>query len=207
MTDGTDYSVSLRLSSVYYKLGDNILSDISLDIARGEIVTLLGRSGRGKSTILKILAGLHKGYEGDVTIKDDPVVGYIPQNKCLLPWKTVYENLMLLKRISDLAKGTLQKEYPEADKMLARLSIAQHRDRYVKRLSGGEYQRVVLGQVFLLEPDLILMDEPFSALDNYTKQEILELFLSLRREKSISTVFVTHNLEEAKAMNGRVFEI
>ena len=192
--------IDVKLKKIFYADEKVILSDIEMKIAKGEIVTILGKSGRGKSTLLKIIAGLHSNYEGSVKTESSKI-GYIPQNKCLLPWKTVYENLILLKKI----EASVSKE--KATELLKRLKIEELKDKYVNNLSGGEYQRVTLGQVFYYEPDIILMDEPFSALDSQTKDEILYLFLQLQQEKKITTVFVTHNIDEAEFIKGRIIRL
>lgn len=192
--------IDVKLNKIFYTDEKVVLSNIEIKIAKGEIVTILGKSGRGKSTLLKIIAGLHSGYEGTVKAESSKI-GYIPQNKCLLPWKTVYENLILLKKI----EASVSKE--KATELLRRLKIEELKDKYVNNLSGGEYQRVTLGQVFYYEPDIILMDEPFSALDSQTKDEILQMFLQLQQEKKITTVFVTHNTDEAEFVKGRIIRL
>ena len=192
--------IALQLDKLFYTSEKTVLSNMELNIAKGEIVTILGKSGCGKSTLLRAIAGLHPNYEGTIQTESNKI-GYIPQNKCLLPWKTVYENLILLKKV----EAPVSKE--KATALLQRLQIEELKDQYVNRLSGGEYQRVTLGQVFYYEPDIILMDEPFSALDAQTKDEILRLFLELQQENRITTVFVTHSLEEAKFVKGRIIRL
>ena len=192
--------IDLKLDRVFYTNDKTVLTDVNIEIKEGEILTILGKSGCGKSTLLKIIAGLHTNYEGTVRIDSDRI-GYIPQSKCLLPWKTVYENLVLLKKIEAAVSQD------EAAVLLERLQIDKLKDKYVNKLSGGEYQRVTLGQVFFYEPKIILMDEPFSALDSQTKDEILHLFLTLQREKMITTVFVTHNIGEAEFVQGRIIRL
>lgn len=194
--------VDLNLDKLYYTEGNSVLNNFSLRIDEGEIITILGKSGCGKSTLLKTVAGLHKGYEGSVNIKENANIGYIPQNKCLLPWKSAYQNVVLLKKIKKMP--IVEKE---ALDLLERLAILHLKDKYVNKLSGGEYQRVVLGQVFFYRPNIILMDEPFSALDADTKNEVMTLFLELQKEKNIAALFVTHSEQEANFMNGRVIRL
>jgi NitT/TauT family transport system ATP-binding protein len=194
--------IDLHIERAYY--GDTdvpSLTKFDLQIKKGEAVVILGKSGCGKSTLLSIIASLHKGYEGELKTEPNASVGYIPQNNCLLPWKTVIANVMLLGRIKN------PPDYPKAEEILKRLQISHLKKKYPGRLSGGEYQRVLLGQVLYYQPQILLMDEPFSALDDETKGDILPLFINLQREQGITTLFVTHNISEAEAFGTRVIKL
>lgn len=194
--------IDLNIQSIYYNTQQPILKDISFTVGKGEIVALTGPSGIGKSTILNIVAGLHKGYEGNLAIQPNARIAFISQNKCLLPWKTVYENIVLLKKIES-KKVDKQK----AKELIESLGLTGFEKQYPLYLSGGQYQRVSLGQAFYYEPDIILMDEPFSALDDKTKKEIQDTFLQLKSKHNITAIFVTHSKEEALYLGSRIIQL
>ena len=182
-----------------------VLEDIDMLVARGEVCAVIGPSGCGKSTLLKIVAGILGGYEGCVTIDGEPVrpavqrIGFMPQNYGLLPWKTVRENIELGLRIR---RGKI--EAGKVKHLMQRLGIAELGGRYPHELSGGQQQRVGLARAFLLQPDVLLMDEPFSALDAITREEMQEVFLSLWQEQHLTTILVTHYVEEALYLGQKI---
>lgn len=182
-----------------------VLHDINMHVEKGEICSVIGPSGCGKSTLLKIIAGLLHDYDGTAMIDGVPVdpkrqrVGFMPQNYGLLPWKTVRENVELGGRI----RHERVREN-ETSSMMQRLGIDAFSERYPKELSGGQQQRVGLARAFLLRPDVLLMDEPFSALDAITREEMQEVFLSLWHEQHVTTVLVTHYVEEALYLGQRI---
>ena len=182
-----------------------VLHDINMHVEKGEICSVIGPSGCGKSTLLKIIAGLLHDYDGTAMIDGVPVdpkrqrVGFMPQNYGLLPWKTVRENVELGGRI----RHERVREN-ETVSMMQRLGIDAFSERYPKELSGGQQQRVGLARAFLLRPDVLLMDEPFSALDAITREEMQEVFLSLWHEQHVTTVLVTHYVEEALYLGQRI---
>lgn len=182
-----------------------VLHDINMRVEKGEICSVIGPSGCGKSTLLKIIAGLLHDYDGTAMIDGVPVdpkrqrVGFMPQNYGLLPWKTVRENVELGGRIRH---ERVQEN--ETVSMMQRLGIDAFSERYPKELSGGQQQRVGLARAFLLRPDVLLMDEPFSALDAITREEMQEVFLSLWHEQHVTTVLVTHYVEEALYLGQRI---
>lgn len=194
--------IELNAQTIYYNTGQPILKNISFVVEKGEIAALTGASGIGKSTILKMIAGIHRGYEGSVELPKNSRIAFISQKNCLLPWKTVFENIILLKKVED---GRVDKK--KASELMKSLGLSGYEKQYPLYLSGGQYQRAALGQAFFYEPDIILMDEPFSALDVSTKQEIQEVFLKLQRQHSITTLFVTHNTEEAEYMGSRIINL
>ena len=189
--------------SAYYDTakGRNMaLKGLNLEVPKGGICALIGPSGCGKSTLLRILAGIASNYEGEVSIEGAPVnpkslsIGFIPQNYGLLPWKTVRDNIRLSWKVK-------HPETPVPDgeeKMLARLGIGEEfLSRFPRELSGGQQQRASLARAFLLQPDVLLMDEPFSALDAITREEMQEVFFELWRAQAVTAVIVTHDIEEA----------
>ena len=176
------------------------LENIDLHVPRGETCAVIGPSGCGKSTLLRVLAGIVSDYEGKVLVAGGPVnpkrsvVGFIPQNYGLLPWKTVRDNIRLSWRVKHPETPTP----PDEEKLLARLGLgAELLSRFPRELSGGQQQRASLARAFLLCPNILLMDEPFSALDAITREEMQEAFFELWRAQAVTTVLVTHYVEEA----------
>lgn len=194
--------ISLNIKAAYYKDKKPVLTDFSLTAETGGIVTLTGASGSGKSTVLKIIAGLHKNFDGGVKLADGARIAMIPQNKHLLPWKNVLQSVTLLREAQNRALDAAK-----AMALLEALGLNGFEKQFPLNLSGGQYQRVMLGQALYCEPDILLMDEPFSALDDKTKHEIIGLFLRLRENRCFTTVFVTHNMEEARLMGGRIVRL
>ena len=196
--------------SVDYGTGEDAvhaLADISLCVERGTVLALIGASGCGKSTLLRVVAGLVRPTAGTLHADGanvDPRVlriGFLPQNYGLLAWKTVRENILLGAEI----KGEWdEKRKAIFDELVADLGLKDLLTRYPYELSGGQQQRVGLARVFLLAPDLLLMDEPFSALDAITRESMQEVFLSLRKKYAVTTMLVTHYVEEALALAGRI---
>ncbi|MDF2803714.1 MAG: Taurine-transporting ATPase [Anaerocolumna sp.] len=194
--------IELNLNTVYYEPGTPILENINFYIHQGEIVALTGASGIGKSTILKIVAGFHTRYTGSIDIKKNSKAALISQNKCLLPWKNVYQNIVLLNKV----KG-VEVNHNKAMDLIESLGLLGLENKYPLFLSGGQYQRTALGQAFFYEPDILLMDEPFSALDRQTKKEVMDLFLRLQDKFKITTLLVTHSTEEAKYLGSRIVNL
>lgn len=184
----------------------DVLNNINLEIAAGETCAIIGPSGCGKSTLLKILAGIVTEIEGTVEINGQAVrpkqqkIGFIPQNYGLLPWKNVYDNILLGVKIKRMKSDGNR----DLDSMLHLLGLNGLENRYPRELSGGQQQRVALARAFLLKPDLLLMDEPFSALDALTREEIQQVFLAVWRRHSTSTILVTHHMEEAVYLGRKI---
>nr|WP_236639327.1 ABC transporter ATP-binding protein [Pelosinus sp. UFO1] len=181
--------------------------NINMELSAGETCAIIGPSGCGKSTLLKVLAGIITKFDGTVEINGQPVkpkeqkIGFIPQNYGLLPWKNVLENISLGVKIKD--KKNQNNEYNLA-LMIDLLGLSGMEYRYPGELSGGQQQRVALARAFLLKPDLLLMDEPFSALDAMTREEIQNVFLNIWRKHSVSTILVTHHMEEAVYLGQKI---
>ncbi|MCR5757931.1 MAG: ABC transporter ATP-binding protein [Selenomonas sp.] len=176
------------------------LKNVSLTVPRGTVCAVIGPSGCGKSTLLKVTAGLIRDYSGQVRINGGEVspqnlrIGFMPQNYGLLPWQTVADNIRLACRIKD---GWTAEKTVKMQALCQKLGIEDLLGRYPQELSGGQQQRVSLARVFLLEPDILLMDEPFSALDAITREEMQDVFRDLWEEAGITTILVTHYVEEA----------
>jgi NitT/TauT family transport system ATP-binding protein len=188
-----------------------VLDDISLDLREGEIVALLGRSGSGKSTLLRCIAGLIAPTSGEVSYRGSPLNGANPgvamvfQSFALLPWLTVRQNV----EIGLEALGVEPAERRQrAERAIDTIGLDGFESAYPKELSGGMRQRVGFARALVVEPDALLMDEPFSALDVLTAQNLRAELLRLWREKDFPTkamLIVTHNIEEAVILADRIF--
>jgi sulfonate transport system ATP-binding protein len=184
------------------------LGGVNLDVDAGTFVSIVGPSGCGKSTLLHIVAGLLPPSSGRVEVFGEPLIGinrrasYMFQQDALLPWKTVLENVLLglMLRHQDRRLALAEGRH-----WLERVGLADVADDYPYRLSGGMRKRVALAQCWIVNPDLILMDEPFSALDVHTRLDVEEEILRLWTGSGKTVAFVTHDLEEAIALSDCVF--
>jgi ABC-type nitrate/sulfonate/bicarbonate transport system ATPase subunit len=177
-----------------------VIDNANLSVKRGGICALIGPSGGGKSTLLKVLAGIIVDYDGEVLIDGEKVdpkihrIGLIPQNYGLVKWKTVEENIFLSAKIKD---GKKKIDIDFYKKLLKELSLIELIKRYPNELSGGQMQRVSMARALLLKPELLLMDESFSALDAMTREEVQKMFLEVWEEHKVTTILVTHDINEA----------
>lgn len=193
----------LTVKNLNLSYGKNpILNDISFEIGKGDILTVVGPSGCGKSTLLNILGGIIKNYSGHISLNNKDLsqsgihCGYVPQALGLLPWKKVKDNIFLPFKIDK----TMILDSEEAGKVISELGISDLLNRYPSQLSGGQKQRVALARVFTAKPDLLLMDEPFSALDTLTAETSRKLFFEIWKKHRATTIFTTHNLNEAASL-------
>ncbi|KAB2329036.1 ABC transporter ATP-binding protein [Bacillus mesophilum] len=184
------------------------LSDVSLTVEEGEFVSFLGPSGCGKTTLLSIIAGLLSPTEGDVTLKNQPVqslqhdIGYMLQQDYLFPWKTIEENILLGLKVA----GRLNEEKRETTiRLLEEMGLVGVQSQFPKQLSGGMRQRAALVRTLATEPKLLMLDEPFSALDYQTKLKLEDLVSNTLKSFKKTAILVTHDIGEAIAMSDRVF--
>lgn len=174
--------------------GRQVLGGLDIDIAPGEFVALLGRSGSGKSTFLRVLAGLDREVEGTVVVAAERAVVF--QDARLVPWKRVLANILL---------GLDRKDARErAEQVLEEVGLAGHADAWPATLSGGEAQRVALARALARRPDLLLLDEPFGALDALTRLKMYELLRALCARYQPAVLLVTHDVDEAILLADRV---
>jgi NitT/TauT family transport system ATP-binding protein len=179
----------------------------TLNVAAGEFVSVVGPTGCGKSTLLNIAAGLLEASSGDVRVFGEPLVGinrragYMFQSEALMPWRSAVANVMVGLQYRGVPEWEARKQ---AEAWLARVGLAGFGDRYPHQLSGGMRKRTALAQTLALDPDIILMDEPFSALDIQTRQLMENEVLDLWAAKRKAVLFITHDLDEAIAMSDRV---
>ena len=204
-------NVEIRINHALKKFGDNvIIPDLSLDIHPGEFFTLLGPSGCGKTTLLRMIAGFNSieggdFYFGDRRINDlDPAkrnIGMVFQNYAIFPHLSVRNNVAFGLKERKLPK---QQVAEQTAKFMKLMHIDEYADRMPDRLSGGQQQRVALARALAIEPDVLLMDEPLSNLDAKLRVEMREVIKEIQNDLGITTVYVTHDQEEAMAVSDRI---
>lgn len=190
--------LSLSLRAMSYGRGATsapVLGALDLRLARGETLVITGASGIGKSTLLRILAGLETRFDGDLTAPAR--LGVVFQDPALLPWRTAVENITLTTGVA------LDRAYA----MLERVGLAGLSARYPNQMSLGQQRRLALARAFVSDPDVMLMDEPFVSLDAALADEMMGLFESLRAETGIASVIVTHAREEAARLGSRTITL
>ncbi|WAA12862.1 ABC transporter ATP-binding protein [Fervidibacillus halotolerans] len=181
-----------------------ILKDISFHVEDGEFVSILGPSGSGKSTLFRMIGGITKPSSGSIILRGENIIGkkghisYIPQSSSLFPWRTVLQNVLLDQELS----GKVDKE--RAVQLIERAGLKGYEHAYPHELSGGMKQRVSFIRSFMNPQSLILLDEPFSALDEFTRLSMHKWLLSIWSENKKSILFVTHNIEEALFLSDRL---
>jgi len=184
----------IEFRNVSKSYGENILfQGLSLGIGRGESLGLLGESGIGKTTLLKMAAGLIKPTEGSVEIISDKI-GFVFQEPRLLPWKTALENVILACRNENRAERKVSIE--KSRSYLKKLGLEEAEDRYPAELSGGMKQRVSIARALVTDPDVLLLDEPLSGVNESLRELILGIFRELRQERKTSIIYATHYPEE-----------
>ncbi len=204
-------STNIKIRDAVKKYDNNtIISDLSLDIKEGEFFTLLGPSGCGKTTLLRMIAGFNSieggdFYFGDKRINDvDPAkrnIGMVFQNYAIFPNMTVEKNVAFGLKNRKLPKEEIKEK---TDKFLKLMKIYEYKDRMPERLSGGQQQRVALARALAITPDVLLMDEPLSNLDAKLRVEMRSVIKQIQNEVGITTVYVTHDQEEAMAVSDRI---
>ncbi|MGF6950572.1 putative hydroxymethylpyrimidine transport system ATP-binding protein [Neobacillus sp. B4I6] len=185
-----------------------IFDQISLDVKPGEFVSVIGASGSGKSTLFKLISGLLEPDQGDIMVNGQKTgkrlgsIGYMPQKDLLLPWRTVLENVLLPLEVT---KEPKQARIPEIREWLSRFGLAEYEKAYPNELSGGMKQRVAFLRTLMTGKDLLLLDEPFGALDSLTKRNMHSWLLGLWGELQKTVLFITHDLEEAVLLSDRIY--
>jgi NitT/TauT family transport system ATP-binding protein len=180
------------------------LRDINLDVAEGELLSIIGPSGCGKSTLMRIIAGLDTPTSGSVMVNGDPVrgtrrdIGIVFQQATLLPWQTVLDNVLLPARAQKVDRAKRGKE------LLELVGLGGFADRYPFELSGGMQQRVAICRALICDPSILLMDEPFGALDAMTREQMNDELLRIQAEERKTIVFITHSIPEAVLLGDRV---
>lgn len=187
-----------------------VLDNVSFSIRKGEFVSVIGPSGCGKSTMLRLIAGLSTADSGQVLINGKPVkaatreksVGLVPQSPALLPWRTVEDNVNLPLRVNKRANGG--RNVVDARQLLTSFGLEQAIEKYPSQLSGGMQQRVAIARAFVFDPAVLLMDEPFSALDEMNRDRQRMGLLDFWQSNRKSVMFVTHSVPEAIMLSDRI---
>jgi len=197
------------VSKVFEIGGEQVeaLHHVNTVIEKGEFVCLIGASGCGKSTLLRIIAGFETPSSGEVAVYDSPIQGpgsdrgMVFQDYALFPWMTVRENIAFGPRQKGLAKARIREI---ADEYLNMVGLAKFADRFPSQLSGGMKQRVAIARVLANEANILLMDEPFGALDALTREQLQDELLQIWARTQVTVIFVTHSVEEATLLSDRV---
>ena len=204
-------SVDIRIKNAVKRYGENtVIKDLSVEIKEGEFFTLLGPSGCGKTTLLRMIAGFNSIEGGDFFFGErrvndmDPAkrnIGMVFQNYAIFPNMTVKDNVAFGLKNRKVPKDQCEKE---TDEFLKLMQIDEYRDRMPERLSGGQQQRVALARALVIKPDVLLMDEPLSNLDAKLRVEMRTAIKEIQNRIGITTVYVTHDQEEAMAVSDRI---
>ncbi|MDH4981091.1 ATP-binding cassette domain-containing protein [Hyphomicrobium sp. D-2] len=180
------------------RAANHVLDAIAFDVEAGSFVAITGPSGGGKSTLLNIIAGLDRAFDGDIRFFDPNLnVAFVFQSPRLLPWRTVRENIALVLPPNDPRHANI-------DELLGRVGLADAAHAYPEMISLGMQRRAALARAFILEPDILLMDEPFVSLDDPTAQGLRQLLMELWSRRPTTVLFVTHDRQEAVMLASRV---
>jgi NitT/TauT family transport system ATP-binding protein len=196
--------VSLRGVGKRFGSGVQALAGLDLDVREGEFLSLLGPSGCGKSTALRIIAGLSEPSSGTVAWRDEAArkgLGFVFQEPTLMPWTTVFGNVYLPLKLAGVERAAAA---PRIAETLARVGLSEFADAYPRQLSGGMRMRVSIARALVTAPRVLLMDEPFAALDEITRFKLNDDLVSLARELGMTVVFVTHSVFESVFLSSRI---
>lgn len=198
----------IEIKDLHISYGKEVaLDNVNLHIGKNTTCAIIGPSGCGKTTLLYTIASLKKPDKGTIYINGQELnnvrknTGVILQNYGLLPWKTVWNNVSFALLTRNVSRNDA---ISRAEKILKDLGIYEYKDKYPSELSGGQKQRVAIARTLALEPDLLLMDEPSSALDAITKEHIQNIILNIYKQKPTTLVIVTHNIEEAAFLGQKI---
>ena len=197
----------LEVKNLSYSFGNNpILKDINIHVNENEMVAIVGSSGVGKSTLFNLIAGVLKKQTGEITINssDDYIgkVAYMLQKDLLFEHKTIIDNVILPLIIAKVDK---KEALEEGNKILKQFNLDKYANKYPQQLSGGMRQRVALIRTYMFKKNIFLLDEAFSALDAITKKELHKCYLYLKKEFNLTTLLITHDIEEAVFLSDRIY--
>jgi len=198
------YAIAIHHVSKVYSNGTVALQDMDLTIGEGEFISLVGASGCGKSTALRLIAGLGKMSSGSIVLGEGykkPELAFVFQEAALMPWANVVENVRLPLKLAGVPKLKSRAAVQEAINLVG---LAGFEHSYPRELSGGMKMRVSIARALVTQPDIMLMDEPFGALDEMTRSKLNSDLLNLWQQKRWTVVFVTHNIYEAVYLSNRV---
>lgn len=203
--------ISAQAVTVVHRAPDGgrlpVLDAISFDVPRSQFVCIVGASGGGKSTLIRVIAGLQRPTTGTLLVSDAPVqqpaphIGLMFQDANLMPWRTVLENIALPLELAGVDRATRDRT---AENLLQMLGLAEFAQAHPAKLSGGMAQRVALGRVLVRQPEVLLLDEPFGALDALTREQVSLDLLRVCEQQQQTVVMVTHDIQEAVLLADRV---
>ncbi|MBN2982745.1 MULTISPECIES: ABC transporter ATP-binding protein [Cohnella] len=208
------YITVSNLSKRFVRRGQwtEALSHVNLDIEQGSFVSFIGPSGCGKSTLLRIIGGLMNAEEGGITVggrtpvemQADKQFGFVPQAPALFPWRTVLQNMNVPFEVNRRSKTDLAEEKGDPIELLNSVGLGDFLHAYPKELSGGMKQRVGIARAFASGAPILLMDEPFSALDEITREVLMHQLVQIWEKRKKTVIFVTHNIQEAVYLSDKV---
>jgi len=201
--------IGIRKTFVDEKQGKetSAIAHIDLQIEEGQFISIVGPSGCGKSTLLRIISGLEKSFEGEVLLdgqkilKPEHEVGLVFQQYALFPWRTMCENIEAGLEIVGMGKV---KRRTIAEEYIRLFGMNGFADQYPSQLSGGMQQRVAIARTLIMNPKVVLMDEPFGSLDSQTRNDMQEFLMDLWQKRNVTIIFVTHNVDEAVFLSDRI---
>lgn len=184
-----------NLSKTYYSIKDitHVLDNISFDVYKNDFIGIIGPSGCGKSSILNIISNLDNEYKGEIQKKENLKIGYMFQEDNLFPWLTIYENALLPLTI---AKTKTKENIEYIEELLKKYNLYEFKEKYPNDLSGGMKQRLALIRTLASKPDILLLDEPYSALDYQTRLKVSNDVFNIIKSEKITAIIVTHDIEE-----------
>ncbi len=194
----------LSFNNVKFSYDDNkvIIDNLNFTINKGDFVGFIGKSGCGKSTIFRLILGFEKPQLGEIKIDENLKIGFMPQKDLLFPWRTIEENLSLPLEVKKINKKEIQEK---VNKILYEMDLLETKNKYPFELSGGMRQRIAFARTVLTGADILLLDEPFSALDYFTRMDfqdwIIEQYIKLKK----TILFITHSVDEAILLSNRIF--
>jgi len=203
----------ITLEDITMSQGRFLLTDVSIHIEEGQYAVLMGGTGSGKTTILEVICGLRKPDSGRVLLRGDDVtelrpadrdVGYVPQDGALFKTMSVYDQIAFALAIRGKKPNMIRERVYELAELLA---VDHLLDRSPNGLSGGECQRIALGRALSFKPEILLLDEPLSALDDETRDQIMELLKNVQKHTGVTTLHVTHNLAEAQQLGDMMLRV
>lgn len=210
--------VSLQSVSMVYGRGEDAvraIEDVTLDIAKGEFIAVVGPSGCGKSSLMKLISGLHLPSAGKLTIEGRPVTGPLKsvgmafQNSNLLPWRNAINNVLLPLEIVQPHRSRIRSERAQyraqALKLLESVGLAGFAEKHPWELSGGMQQRASICRALIHEPEILMLDEPFGALDAFTREELWCTLRDIQQQRKVTVMLVTHDLREAVFLADTVY--
>ncbi|MBQ1902310.1 MAG: ABC transporter ATP-binding protein [Lachnospiraceae bacterium] len=192
-----------------YKDEDNevdALVDVNLSVEKGEFVSIIGASGCGKTTLLRLIAGFDKPQSGDLLLDGEPIKepsierGYVLQQGSLFPWLTVHDNIAYGLKV----RGVYKEEKARVDEFISLIGLEGFEKAFPHQISGGMAQRVAIARALINDPEILLLDEPMGALDSFTRADIQDKLLELRKKKNTTMILVTHDVDEAIYLSDRI---